>query len=418
MIMNHHRLPWFGMLLSLAGSVAPLLSGCGGVPGADVSDVSDETIDKVQDNLYILTTVLWPLPVSGSRFLSVCFEETGFATERQWVRDAIDASWGAPGRIGPDGPEVKAVVFTGWNTCGAGGANLRIHFADAGGFTSGIGSQLNNKVSGVNLNTWVSNPSCGAGFTRDKCVKSTAAHEFGHALGFAHEQNRSDRNTHPECTQPAQGSNGNVTFGAFDMQSVMNYCNPVRNAGGVLSPTDIGGFQKYYGPFFDSDGDPNLKTYFDHNDVTNRDGVSTRSGTFYQCKGANEVLVGIDQRDGTHTIQCRPLFGTWDADIAGRRTAYSNSGIFRFGAASCPYGFAAVGVDFVAGMIKCYSVRNYNGSNYESGGGDYTHFFLDGIVHEIHTCPTGAIQGANVLWPNPPRPDQVGFDFNCVNSGG
>jgi hypothetical protein len=70
-------------------------------------------------------------------------------------------------------------------------------------------------------------------------------HEFGHALGFAHEQNRPDRPS--TCTEPAQGSNGNLMIGAWDLQSVMNYCNPDWNGNGQLSATDIAGVRQLYG---------------------------------------------------------------------------------------------------------------------------------------------------------------------------
>ena len=65
------------------------------------------------------------------------------------------------------------------------------------------------------------------------------------ALGFAHEQNRPD--TPAACTQAPQGSNGDTVVGAFDWDSVMNYCNTVRNGRGILSWTDVVGVRQVYG---------------------------------------------------------------------------------------------------------------------------------------------------------------------------
>ena len=79
----------------------------------------------------------------------------------------------------------------------------------------------------------------------DYCIKAIAVHEFGHAIGFAHEQNRPD--TPGECQQPKQGENGDLLLTPYDPNSVMNYCNQKYNNDGKLSPLDIGAVQKLYG---------------------------------------------------------------------------------------------------------------------------------------------------------------------------
>jgi hypothetical protein len=69
-------------------------------------------------------------------------------------------------------------------------------------------------------------------------------HEFGHAIDFAHEQNRFD--TPGECQKPKQGTDGDLLLTPYDHASVMNYCNKKYGNHGQLSQGDIESVQTIY----------------------------------------------------------------------------------------------------------------------------------------------------------------------------
>ncbi|MEO0605566.1 MAG: hypothetical protein AAF211_29310, partial [Myxococcota bacterium] len=68
--------------------------------------------------------------------------------------------------------------------------------------------------------------------------------EFGHSLGFAHEQNRPDKPA--SCVDDPAGPNGTELLGYFDRDSIMNYCSTSTQ----LSDGDkLGVVSVYGGPF-------------------------------------------------------------------------------------------------------------------------------------------------------------------------
>jgi hypothetical protein len=85
--------------------------------------------------------------------------------------------------------------------------------------------------------------------TRQYCIEAIAAHEFGHALGFLHEQDRSDNPDTLCADQEGTGTSGALAIFLtdYDPNSVMNYCNELWNNAGQLSAGDIQGLQEWYG---------------------------------------------------------------------------------------------------------------------------------------------------------------------------
>lgn len=183
---------------------------------------------------YPLDTVIWQ-----NLDIPVCWENINDdANLRGQVQNAIQDTW-----------EVNSQLdFRGWGQCPAGFFNgIRIAVQDRGAHTRFLGTDLigvqNGMVLNFEMDNW--NQTCPDTFGEVNCVTWVATHEFGHALGFAHEQNRDD--TPDSCEEDAQGTSGNVIFTEWDESSIMNYCNPNYNGFGNLSDIDILTVQTYYG---------------------------------------------------------------------------------------------------------------------------------------------------------------------------
>lgn len=136
-----------------------------------------------------------------TRKVPVCWENASSsnATERRWVRDAVNGSW----------EEESRVRFTGWGDCDSGSKGIRILIEDnkdQGPHTKGLGTNLNGKKNGMGLNFTFNNWGKSYKTDRQYWIEAIAIHEFGHALSFAHEQNRDD--TPDECTDAPQGTEG------------------------------------------------------------------------------------------------------------------------------------------------------------------------------------------------------------------
>ncbi len=194
--------------------------------------------------------------------IPVCWDtwNAGDTQARQWVQTAVSSTW----------EKYSAVRFYGWGQCnGFTDANqaIRIRVADENPRVTKLGKELRGVSGGMILNftyaVWtgatdgmelcadggrIPDGFWGSGTSthREFCSKAIAVHEFGHALGFTHEDHRSDRFG---CDEPhtAQGTKGDYLITAYDLDSVMNYCNPNWNGNGQLSFSDRWGVMSIYG---------------------------------------------------------------------------------------------------------------------------------------------------------------------------
>ena len=198
---------------------------------------------------------MWTVDPDAPVALKVCWENpgTGDAQAREWVRLALKRTWEREARI----------IFYGWGTCqdeanavpppesygprrpGTLDENLKVQITTTGGGQNpGHGSWGDYKQGGILLNLYGGDQAW---------YEYLAIHEFGHALGLYHGEERSDWDI-PGCDKQDWGDDpidpwwpiavAELQWGDPDPDSVMAYCSGGPNE---LSPTDIAGIQSAYG---------------------------------------------------------------------------------------------------------------------------------------------------------------------------
>lgn len=168
--------------------------------------------------------------------IPVCWEDydQSNAEDRNTMRISVEGSW----------ERYSAVNFTGWGECRSSSQGIRIKVADVRPNVKVLGSHLDGLANGMVLNTSfvdaVEMRPCAS--MRVACMQVIAIHEFGHALGFYHEQDREDSS----CNDSRKNQKTGIELGAYDDGSIMNYCRPIYNGDHTLSSGDIAAVVEVY----------------------------------------------------------------------------------------------------------------------------------------------------------------------------
>ncbi|MER8583158.1 M12 family metallopeptidase [Mesorhizobium sp. M1423] len=170
--------------------------------------------------------------------VAVCWENGDEPAMMDLVRNAVEQTWS----------RYSNLKFIYWGPCDPASRGIRIVVADRNPRTLGLGNRLDGVPEGMLLNfafqKW--SPICAESEERrSECIYVIAVHEFGHAVGFAHEQNRQDT-PDDDCFDKRQGTNGDLLLTPWDIDSVMNYCNPIYGNNGELSDLDKFAVEKIY----------------------------------------------------------------------------------------------------------------------------------------------------------------------------
>jgi hypothetical protein len=238
----------FAALVALATSAAACDAPLDAAPDED-------PVEQLSDSLYANRDYLW---TGNPVVIPVCWENASAnniyaptftipeSTSREWVRNAVEGQWSRYGRLN----------FTTWDTCTPGKPGVHIQIFQSGGSSAPGGSTMNGVTNGVKLNLYYGDRpgDCQASqASLQHCVQAVALHEFGHVLGFYHEEERPDYSSSATgaCAKQSWPNANPQYYGAYDVDSVMSYCgqpaDQINTWKDQLSPGDIAAVQKAYG---------------------------------------------------------------------------------------------------------------------------------------------------------------------------
>ena len=213
------------------------------------SIASGQRTGQTQQGLTVRKVRLW---TENNNTVPVCWETQGYDREKRIVQAAVVHTWG----------QFANINFTGWGNCPFGGISgsatdkqVRIRISPQGKDNAGAGGSARAGMGALSSAS-ENDPGVYMSFNPDGTankgrIEYIAVHEFGHVLGFIHEQD-SPSNATPHGMAHCAGSSAGVEKNStqltnYDPDSVMNYCNKDGNMTGYLTFKDIDGVQRVYG---------------------------------------------------------------------------------------------------------------------------------------------------------------------------